>query len=142
MTMAIKNAYTSVDWHKTISEIDKILSEHGIVEVSRLYEDGDPVAIRFIIPFQEIPVSYKMRSNYRKVHKILKKEKGLKKNQRTVKHAKRVAWRNIKDWIDAQLALVEAQLVEIPQIFLPYMETGPNETVYDKFIEQGPKLLT
>lgn len=137
--MAIKNYRTRVGFYRTISEIEKILSEHGVTQVSKVLEDGDPVAIYFTIPYNNIPVNYKLQTNWEKVYKILQDTSGAKK---TEKHAKRVAWRNIKDWIDAQTALIETEMVELQQIFLPYMVDQNDQTVYDRFLEQGPKLLT
>jgi hypothetical protein len=35
--------------------------------------------------------------------------------------AYRVAWRNILDWVQAQMALLEIGMVEMEEVFLPYM---------------------
>jgi hypothetical protein len=35
-------------------------------------------------------------------------------------HAIRVVWRIIQTWVKAQLALVDINMVTIPQVFLPY----------------------
>ena len=35
--------------------------------------------------------------------------------------AARTAWRTIKDWIDAQMALVAVEMVKVEEIFLPYV---------------------
>lgn len=139
--MPIKNYTTSVGFHRTISEIEKILGEQGANQISKVLEDGDPVAIYFTIPFNNTPVNYKMPTNWRKVYQLLQETKGASSRQKTERHAKNVAWRNIKDWIDAQTALIEADMVELEQIFLPYMVDRNDKTVYDRFLEQGPKLL-
>ena len=34
--------------------------------------------------------------------------------------AVRVAWRIVKDWVEAQMALVETQMVTTAEVFLPY----------------------
>lgn len=48
--------------------------------------------------------------------------------------AKLTGWRNIKDWIDAQMALLETEMVKIEEIFLPYV-VGDKEghTMYERF---------
>ena len=43
--------------------------------------------------------------------------------------ATRVAWRILKDWIEAQLALLDTGMVELEEIFLPYMLQG-DQTLY------------
>ncbi len=35
--------------------------------------------------------------------------------------AERVAWRIVKDWLAAQMAILEAEMVEVDEIFLPYL---------------------
>ena len=35
--------------------------------------------------------------------------------------ATRVGWRIIKDWLDAQLTLLNIEMVKVEEIFLPYM---------------------
>ena len=43
--------------------------------------------------------------------------------------ARRTAWRILKDWIQAQMALLETNMVEMEEIFLPYMLSG-EQTLY------------
>ena len=46
--------------------------------------------------------------------------------------ARRTGWRNIKDWIDAQIALIETEMVTVQEVFLPYVVMGEN-TLYERF---------
>jgi hypothetical protein len=41
----------------------------------------------------------------------------------------RVAWRNIRDWVMAQLALSETEIVEMPQWFLPFATDAKEQTL-------------
>jgi len=52
-----------------------------------------------------------------------------------------VAWRIIKDWIEAQLAIVEAEMVEMAEVFLPYAVTKSNKTLYQDVIENKSDML-
>ena len=38
--------------------------------------------------------------------------------------ARRTAWRILKDWVQAQMALLETNMVDMEEIFLPYMLSG------------------
>lgn len=49
----------------------------------------------------------------------------------TKPHAYRVAWRIIKDWVEAQMALLETEMVKMEQIILPYILTPSGKTVYE-----------
>jgi hypothetical protein len=40
----------------------------------------------------------------------------------------------------SQLALVEVNMVTVPQVFLPYMKVGPDQTLYEK-IAADPNFL-
>ena len=56
------------------------------------------------------------------------------------KQARRTAWRNIKDWLDAQMALIETEQVKLEEIFLPYMTDGSGKTLYEYMKEGDFKL--
>ena len=51
-----------------------------------------------------------------------------------------MAWRNIHDWVMAQLALSETEIVEVPQVFLPLATNAQGQTLYDKMLN-GKLLL-
>ena len=69
---------------------------------------------------------------------MLKKEK--KENPRkqikdTWQQAERVAWRILKDWVEAQMALLDIEMVRFEEIFLPYIEVQ-GQTVFEKLEEK------
>ena len=39
----------------------------------------------------------------------------------TREQAHRVAWRIVKDWLEAQLALIQTEMVRLDQVMLPYL---------------------
>jgi hypothetical protein len=49
---------------------------------------------------------------------------------RTKEQAARIAWRIVKDWLEAQLAMIEAGLVDLQQVFLPYAQDATGRTFY------------
>ncbi|GAI93916.1 unnamed protein product, partial [marine sediment metagenome] len=51
-------------------------------------------------------------------------------------HAYRVAWRIIKDWVEAQMSLLQTEMVRMEQIFLPYVITPGGKTVYQVMVEK------
>lgn len=50
--------------------------------------------------------------------------------------AERVAWRILKDWVEAQMALLDIEMVRFEEIFLPYIETKNGRTVYERLEEK------
>lgn len=46
--------------------------------------------------------------------------------------------RNIRDWVLAQMAIIEAGMVSMDEVFLPYMTDGRGNTLYQLY--QGGQL--
>jgi hypothetical protein len=47
--------------------------------------------------------------------------------------AERVAWRIIKDWVETQMAILESQMVQMEEIFLPYMVNRQGQTFFEAY---------
>jgi hypothetical protein len=60
-----------------------------------------------------------------------------KKEKEDREQAERVAWRQLYRWIEAQLAIIETGMVEADEVFLPYVQTAPGETLYDRLTKNG-----
>jgi hypothetical protein len=58
-------------------------------------------------------------------------------SKRNMQQAARVAWRIIKDWIEAQLALVESNQAVMAEVFFPYALEEPQgeKTAFQVFEE-------
>lgn len=54
----------------------------------------------------------------------------------TRKHARRVAWRILKDWIEAQAAIIEAGMATFDDVLLPYMLAPGGQTVYELYADR------
>ncbi|KKL17092.1 hypothetical protein LCGC14_2488990, partial [marine sediment metagenome] len=54
-----------------------------------------------------------------------------------LEQARRIAWRIIKDWVEAQLALIATEMVTLEQVFLPYLKVNQGQTLYDYLLESG-----
>ena len=48
----------------------------------------------------------------------------------------RTAWANIRDWVTAQMALIDTEMVRIEQVFLPYMVNKQGQTYFDVLKEK------
>lgn len=132
--MALKNYTTTINANKTIGEIQEILSKHGANAIMTEYEDGEVVALSFKINTLKGEIGIKLPANVDKVMQVLKnqrrKNSQIKDNR---EQATKVAWRIIKDWIDSQMAILETEMVEMEQIFLPYILNKNGQTLYESF---------
>jgi len=52
-----------------------------------------------------------------------------------------VAWRQILRWIEAQLALVDTEMVQIQEVFMPYLQMNTGQTLYEKLEETKFKMI-
>ena len=133
--MPILNYTTSIDPHKTVGEIQKLLASKGARGILLEYnEHGDPSAVAFQIEVQGQQLRYRLPCRAERVFDILGKQWKAGKVERrytTMQHATRVAWRIIKDWIEAQLAIVEAGMVDMAEVFMPYQLTAGGQTMYE-----------
>lgn len=142
--MPILNYTTKISASKTVSEIQQKLAQAGAAAVNVQYEDGgNPIALTFVIEFRGQYINYRLPSRWEGVHRLLQDEgSSVRPAYRTEEHARRVAWRIVKDWTEAQLAIVEAEVAQLPEVFLPYAlhpETG-NTLFYE--YTSGERFLT
>lgn len=137
--MAILNYTTTVDAFKTVSEIEHILMKHKAKSIMKNYDGESITGLSFLIDtgVQQIPVRLPVKVE--ECLKVLKKEK--RENPRkqikdTREQAERIAWRILKDWVEAQMALLDIGMVRFEEIFLPYIETQNGQTIYERLKEK------
>ena len=76
------------------------------------------------------------------VFEILTRDRVMKtKPEARMQRANRTAWRIIKEWILAQMTLIETEMVTVEEVFLPYMLTG-RQTLYQALSNGDLKMLT
>jgi len=146
--MPIKNYTTVVNEHRTVAEIQGILASKGARAIQIDYDGGIPTAVRFIIVVLDHPIQFRLPCNVdgvrRAMSKRYKQEYDRRKflnNAQTRDQARRVAWRIVKDWIDSQMALVEAEQAQMAEVFLPYAVVGKEQlTVYEQFLNSQKAL--
>lgn len=134
--MPIHNYSTQINSEKTIIEIQKILVKHGANKIVIDYENQVPKAVTFCLTINERMVGFSLPANYRGVLKAMTKQK-VPKRLLTQEQALRVAWRIIKDWVQAQAAIVEADLADLAEVFLPYAITPEGKTLYNQIKDTG-----
>ena len=138
--MAILNYTTSISCEKTASEIQSKLAKAKAQAVLCEYDDGGVMnAMSFRIQTKHGMIFFRMPANTEGVYRALHKNPKIPRKLVTKQQAANVAWRILKDWIEAQLAIVEAEMAEIAEVFLPYAQHNDGQTVYSK-LQQGGML--
>lgn len=141
--MPILNYTTTIDPAKTVGEIVAMLVKAGATQVGIDYHDQEPVSVRFLLRAGEQQLLFRLPANSEGVLRALKrtKQKGVYSRHRTPEQARRVAWRIVKDWLEAQLAIIEAEVAAAEQVFLPYAVTPDGRTVFEHFKHDPTRLL-
>lgn len=131
--MPLLNYTTKVDIFTTLGQIQSMLVKHGAKKILQEYDnDGNVDAVSFLINTPIGMQAVKLPAKVDAVQKVLLKQKvKVDRDQ-----AERVAWRIIKDWVEAQMAILESEMVSLDEIFLPYMVNREGETVYKLFTQK------
>jgi len=137
--MAILNYTSKIEASKSVSDIQMILSRKGASRIMMDYEEGIPSAISFQIMVNGNVLSFRLPANWKGVLRVLQNTKGVAKSYQTESHAVRVCWRIIKDWVEAQMAIIEAEQVDLATVFLPYAVMGNGETVASNLLGEKGK---
>lgn len=135
--MPIKNYTTKVDVYQSLGEIQGALAKNGARKIMIDYDEkGNPVGVTFGINTPQGSLGFLLPANIEGVLKVFAKQKIKTDRQQ----AERTAWRNIRDWVLAQMAFVEAGNVEVDEVFLPYLTDGKGRTLYQVY-QSGQLLL-
>lgn len=131
--MPIANYTTSIKAEKTVGEIQGMLARAGASAVMFEFNEGDVSAISFRLMHNDVLVSFRLPANIDNMYVVLQNDPNVPRKLRTRQQASRVSWRIIKDWLRAQLAIVEAEQAEMVEVFLPYAQ---NPTTGKTLFEQ------
>lgn len=132
----LANYTTSVEAIKSVGEIQGILVAHGARSILINYaKDSTVESLSFIVrtPYGDMPI--RLPVNPHAVLKVLE-EQGAPPRYANYPQAVRIAWRILKDWVRAQMAILETEMVRMEQIFLPYMVTKDDKTLYEAMVDK------
>lgn len=142
--MPILNYTTSIGVEKTVGEIQRKLAGAGAQAVLTEYDDERVLSsVSFRMYHNGAMVSFRLPAQLDPIYVILQRDDRVPRKLKSREQAARVAWRIIKDWVEAQLALVEAEQVEMVEVFLPYAQNPQTgETVFRQLANNNFALLT
>lgn len=141
----ILNYTTSIRADKTVGEIQVILAKHGAKSISIEYAPDmpEPAAVSFcIVVPPSVDVHFRLPCQVDGVLAAMKEARVLDRRE-PQSHARRVAWRIVKDWVEAQLAMVQARQAVMAQVFMPYaLADDGRTTMFQVFEATQQKRLT
>lgn len=128
--MAIKNYTTTIDVHKSLGEIQEALASHGARKIMVDYDEaGQPVGVAFGIETHMGPMGFLLPANIPGVRSVFSRQKV----KASPGQAERTAWRNVRDRIMAQIAIIEAGQASMDEVFFPYLTDKNGRTLYELY---------
>lgn len=137
--MAILNYTTTIDAFKTVSEIEYILMKHQAKSIQKDYENGRIVSLSFVVDNGRMLFPVRMPAKVERCYQSLKKERAKSPNKQiivTMEQAEKVSWRILKDWVEAQMALLDIEIAKMEEIFMPYIVDRSGQTLFEKLERQ------
>ena len=134
--MPIKNYTSKVDVYTSLGEIQGALAKNGAKKIMVDYDNGQPVSVTFAMDTVRGLQGFTLPAPVEGTLRAFRKQRVSADEDQ----AKRTAWRNVRDWVMAQMALVESCDVPVDQIFLPYLTDNTGRTLYDVY-KDGQLLL-
>ena len=154
--MPIKNYTTKIAAHTSTQQIQELLRKKGARRVMVEYDaGGKPESVAFeceISPgtsgnlLSPIRLPFRIKAQVGAMERCLRAVKDRRYQGRA--QAERVAWRLVRDWVDVQMAFVEAGQAELAELFLGKAlstqrdSEGRHQTFYQVLLSgEGPRLL-
>lgn len=150
------NYSTTIAASRTVSQCQELLAAAGAKAVAVMYERKEPTGLSFrlnagdrgswgtrdfVLPVNLDGVGRMLAAMLQDDPPHVSRSELTRIGTR--QHAVNVAWRVVRDWLEAQLAIIAAGMASIDEVMLPYLEVSPGETLYQRYVEQhGPAALT
>ena len=140
----IKNFSTEIPVVRTIAEIEKMLTKYGATQIMKEYKGEEPVMLVFAIMTEHGQMGIRLPIHPEKIMTVFKLQvsSGLLPNKYldgdwAYAQSQRVGWRIIKDWLDAQITLLNIDMVKVEEIFLPYIYNKKLDMTVYEMLERG-----
>lgn len=133
---------TEVPAERTAAEISAVLIRGGATQIATDYEGGRIVGLRWTMRVCGRDILFAMPARVEPVYQILAKrrdsangDKWFSSDLKSTMRAKatRVAWRQLLRWTQAQLAMIDSGMAEPSEVFLPYLQTGSGQSLFEVF---------
>ena len=132
---------TRIEPPQTVGEIQKILGQYGATAIRTDYEAGEVIAVSFTVKINSDQIPFRLPCRWEAVKMIFesrrsrRSHRGRPSGDLTIQ-AKRVAWRQILRWVEAQLALTETGMTKIHEVFMPYLLMDKGQTLFERLESQ------
>lgn len=117
-------------------QVQEMLATSGARAVLAEYDDdGEVTGLSFRIQTPFGLNTYSLPVHAEKVYAVLLQQSVPRRFQ-TPEQAARIGWRILKDWLAAQFAILQTEMVSLDQIMLPFQQGADGRTVYDLYLDR------
>jgi hypothetical protein len=133
---------TQIPAERTAAEISSCLIQAGATQIATDYEGGEIKGLRWTMQIHGQDVLFAMPARVDPIFKALndrRQSSYLRQNKAPDDRAqaKRVGWRQLLRWVQAQVAMIECGMTEAAEVFFPYIQIpGTNQTLFQRFKDQ------
>lgn len=132
----LANYTTQVPAKNSVREIqDMLTARHAKSIIMNFDEQGEPSGLAFIIPTKHGDLPFTLPANIDACKRVLERQAVRAYIDRP--RASRVAWRILRDWTRAQMAILDTEMVTMEEIMLPYMHINGAKTLYQLMEEKA-----
>ena len=141
----MRNYTSSVPAETSITNIKRKLVAAGAKNFHEYYENGLVIEIMFTIPVDGNDRAFKLPARVNQVYnKLLNSYRSLNNEKRktALAQANRTAWKNMHDWVDLQMTLIELGQTTITEVMFAHMYSiSKGKTLFEISAENGLKAL-
>jgi hypothetical protein len=130
----LKNYASTSALPNIFNAIEKTLAAHRAKSIIRDYDgQGRIKSISFVIDTPKGEIGIRLPARFDKVEKIFQ-DQGIRYKP---DQPYRTAWATIRDWVDAQMALIDWEMVKPEEVFLPYAVNTDGRTYFEVIEDRG-----
>ena len=138
--MPIRFYTTDVDAEKTAREMQQILAQSDARRVAMDFDaEGRPTRLHFVLQLNNQPLPFQIEPDVQGMRKALNEDDDTP-GHFDVEHARRVAWRIWKEWLNSVLAFRKTRQAGLDQLLLGFGITNDGRTVHERLLDDR-KLL-
>lgn len=135
----LRNYTSQADPAQSIMTIEKIIIGCGAREIAKTYDGfGNPSGIKFILPVNNMHMTFDMQANVELVYEYMIKQYSNKPTEANIaacrKQAARTAWKNLMELLQIQIDMVAINQKEMMEALLTLLYDG-RQTFYSKLKE-------
>lgn len=131
---------TGIDAGQSANEIAELVRKYGAREYGVRFDDnGEPIALRFTMTIPDVgPVPVELRAQHESIYRRLIETD--RKATRTNGQARRIAWRQLKTYVQATLELVENGVKPFHEVFMADVLLPTGDRLADAYLAAGGRL--